>query len=188
MDDACAGQLDDNLQGVTEPHQDQELSAGGTNGASQRATVKAAEPAPAATLASKVPAVDQQHGVQTAASATGEIASAAAEAVNIERPSNEAKPDAEIVAAQDAVKSVGPHAAQSEGPTPAADGLAAESEIAQAAGVTSASGAADEANTGFGELAVEETAGACHFCHSSRTASRGSRWLSVLMLPCTVLG
>ena len=165
MDDACAGQLDDNLQGVTEPHQDQELSADGTNGAAQQATVRAAEPAPAATLASEVSAVDQQHGVQSAASATEEIATAAAEAVTTERPGNEAQPEAEIIAAQHAVNGVGPNAAQSEAPTPAAGGPATGSEIAQAAGVASASGAADEASTGLEELAVEEAAGACHFCH-----------------------
>ena len=168
MDDACAGQLDENLQGVTEPQQDLQLSAGGASGAAQQATVKAAEPAPAAPLAREAPAVDPQHGVQTAASVTQEIAASAAEAVTTERPDNEAKPDAELVAVNGAVSGAGSKAAQPEAPTPAADGPAAESEIAQAAGVTSVSGAAHEANTGSGELAVEAAAGACHICHFSQ--------------------
>eukprot|EP00891_Asterochloris_glomerata_P006512 jgi/Astpho2/6512/fgenesh1_pg.00099_%23_1_t len=104
-------------------------------------------------------ACDQQLGLQTAVSATDEIATAAAEAVTIEKPSNEANPDAGMIAAQDAVNGAGTNAAQSEASKPAADGPAAESKIAQAAGETNASGAADQANTGSRELAVEEAAG-----------------------------
>lgn len=170
MDDACAGQLDENLQGVTQPHQDQELPAGSSNGAAQQVTVKAAEPAPTVPQAGGVPAVDQQHGLQTAVSATDEIATAAAEAVTIEKPSNEANPDAGMIAAQDAVNGAGPNAAQSEASKPAADGPAAESKIAQAAGETNASGAADQANTGSRELAVEEAAGAMSVTSDSETA------------------